>query len=87
MSEFGPHHPWDRPHGRTLRRTGALFAALGVLCGCRVIDTTDQRLLSKPGMSFANPRAFEFGIGLTMQVEPGASAAGSREAHNCPTCK
>jgi hypothetical protein len=55
--------------------------------GCETVGVQDQRLVSKPNMTFSNSYLYAFQPRLTGQVEPGASSSGGAKAAGCTSCK
>jgi hypothetical protein len=55
--------------------------------GCETVGVQDQRLVSKPNMTFSNSYLYAFQPRLTAQVEPGASSSGGAQAAGCTSCK
>ncbi len=47
----------------------------------------EQRLLSKPNMTFSDSYLYAYQPRLTAQVEPGAAASGGAQAAGCTSCK
>jgi len=70
-----------------------LFAIFSILLasmlqqGCETVGVQDQRLVSKPNMTFSNSYLYVFQPRLTAQVEPGASSSGGAQAAGCTSCK
>jgi len=62
--------------------TGALL-----LQGCNTVAVHEQRLLSKPNMTFSDSYLYAYQPRLTAQVEPGAAASGGAQAAGCTSCK
>ena len=70
-----------------------LFGILSILLasmlqqGCETVGVQDQRLVSKPNMTFSSSYLYAFQPRLTAQVEPGASSSGGAQAAGCTSCK
>ena len=65
----------------------AVLAGTLLLQGCNTVAVHEQRLLSKPSMTFSDSYLYAFQPRLTAQVEPGASASGGAQAAGCTSCK
>ena len=55
--------------------------------GCNTVAVSEQRLLSKPNMTFSDSYAFSYQPRLTVQTEPGSASSGGAQAAGCTSCK
>jgi hypothetical protein len=63
------------------------FPLLLVFGGCTPIGPQQQRLVSKPGMTFADSQVFNYQHKLLPQVEPGSAFSGGAQSAGCTSCK
>jgi len=63
--------------------------AMGVLAltGCSVVPLNQQRLLSKPNMTFSDSPVFTYQASVLAQVEPGTAVSGRAQAAGCTACQ
>jgi len=64
-----------------------LVVACVVLSGCTGLSPADQRLVSKPNMTFDENAVFDDRSTLIVQVEPGSAFSGGAQAGGCTSCK
>jgi hypothetical protein len=57
------------------------------LSGCAGVPVHEQRLVSKPNMTFDDSAVFGGRSVLTVQIEPGAAFSGGAQAGGCTSCK
>src|SRR5262245_31133346 len=57
------------------------------LCGCVRVGVHEQRLVSKPNMTFDESVVFGTRPALTVQIEPGTAFSGGAQAGGCTSCK
>ena len=65
----------------------ALLLTLFFQQGCQFVAGHEQRLRSKPNMTFSDSYIYAFQPRLTAQVEPGSAASGGAQAAGCTSCK
>ena len=65
---------------------GASVAAL-LLTGCVHVGVSEQRLVSKPNMTFSGNALFNYQSRLFQQTEPGAADTGGAAAAGCSSCR
>jgi hypothetical protein len=67
----------------------ALFAGIAGLStsGCTGVAVHEQRLVSKPNMTFEDSAVFGNRPFLTVQIEPGAAFSGGSQPGGCTSCK
>ena len=58
-----------------------------LLQGCETVAVHEQRLVSKPNMTFSDSFLYAYQSRLTAQVEPGAASSGGAQAAGCTSCK
>jgi len=63
-----------------------LFCAM-IFQGCNTVAVHEQRLISKPNMTFSDSYLYAFQPRLTAQVEPGSAASGGAQAAGCTSYK
>ena len=63
-------------------------AALVVLTGCTSVGVHEQRLVSKPGMTFSDSAVYNYSARIFSQVERGVFAtSGGAQATGCTGCR
>jgi len=66
----------------------SLAALTGVLItGCAQVGVQEQRLVSKPNMTFTDYAVFNAPPRLFQQSEPGASDTGGAASAGCSSCR
>ncbi len=55
--------------------------------GCTTVDITDQRLVSKPNMTFSETDVFDYSSGYHSTLEPGTAGSGGGQAGGCTSCQ
>jgi len=66
---------------------GVAVLSASVLAGCSTVSVADQRLVSKPNMTFSDDSAFVYDAAYHSVVEPGTSASGGGQASGCTSCQ
>jgi hypothetical protein len=65
---------------------GAVLAAI-MLTSCARVSVHQQRLVSKPNMTFSDTLVFSYQSKLQPQIEPGSALSGGAQAAGCTSCK
>jgi hypothetical protein len=68
------------------------FLGLGIVgcllaCGCAQVPVPEQRLVSKPNMTFSDSLVFNYSNPLQAQIEPASEPVGGTQSSGCTTCK
>ena len=74
-------------HPSRLFIVSAFLLTLFFQQGCQSVAVHEQRLLSKPNMTFSDSYIYAFQPRLTTQIEPGAAASGGAQDAGCTSCK
>lgn len=77
----------DYAFGKYLLLAVLLTLAAGGAQGCKTVAVNEQRLLSKPTMTFSDSFTYSYQPRLTVQVEPGSASSGGAQAAGCTSCK
>jgi hypothetical protein len=75
----------ERPP-KLLALTLVLFASVS-LPGCARVGAHQQRLVSKPNMTFSDSVVFGYDQKLVPQVEPGSAFSAGAQASGCTSCR
>jgi hypothetical protein len=63
-----------------------LLINLTLFSGCSAVAPYQQRLVSKPNMSFTGAGAFVYQSKMLAQIEPGSMFSGGSRAVGCAAC-
>ena len=77
----------EMPAGIRLFMPLLLAVGAGGIQSCKTVAVNEQRLLSKPNMTFSDSYAFSYQPRLVVQVEPGSASSGGAQAAGCTSCK
>lgn len=77
----------NRPSLPGLLSKVVLALVLAGLAGCKSAGIRDQRLVSKPNMTFSEAAAFSYEYKLLSQLESGSAASGGARSSGCSSCR
>jgi len=85
-SSSGCRLVWDGQLTK-LAKAWLALAWLLLATGCAQVGPEQQRLVSKPNMTFSDSLVFSYQNGLIPQVEPGSAFSGGAQSSGCTSCK
>jgi hypothetical protein len=60
---------------------------IALLCGCRAVPVSQQRLVARPNMQFSDSPAYSNGAAVLSQIESGSAVSGGAQAAGCTSCR
>ncbi len=75
---------------RILRHAAVVLTAFGLLfllTGCGAVPIAQQRLVSRPAMTFDESAAGHAAVNLAAQIEPGVATTGGAQNAGCTSCR
>lgn len=76
-----------RSHSSWRRLGRYLLPCFALLCGCRAVPVSQQRLVARPNMQFSESPVYAYGAAVLSQIESGSAASGGAQAAGCTSCR